>query len=872
MFENKNRDIIVAIESIFDTILNIASMIMAYMFAVLVCEPGRFTHNSTTTVIFVFVVVILQYVTFMIFNVYAPLPYLNPGKKNMHLLRVNALYYLLTLVVSGYFYGKTDLKFIFFWILFSGIIGTAVLLYKRRMTLRIKTFFKKRNYTLRKVIIIGDNSSTVEDFVNQVSKNPQYGMLIIGYVGDKIHPNVGCEKLGSFKDLSRVLDEYSPSDAVFAIDAYDKKRLIKLVNLCDDRCIKVYFLPVIYGFFKNSRQIESVGSMPVINIHSTPLDNQLNAAVKRVVDVIGSLALIVLTSPIMLAAAIGVKISSPGPILFKQERVGKMGKRFVMLKFRSMKVNVDSDSAWSSENDDRKTKFGAFLRKTSIDELPQLFNVLGGSMSLVGPRPEVPHFVEYFRERIPLYMVKHYVKPGMTGQAQVKGLRGDTSVEDRIHEDIEYIEHWSLMTDISILLKTPFKAINKAERYVENSDADDENTVDTDVIAECFDSSEKCGITPDGEDVVSDIEPEAPKYKGRILYAASNMQHINNFHLGYIARLRKEGYFVKVMARGEGADYNVPFEKKMFSPSNTACRAEIGKILARERFDAIILNTSLAAFHIRFALPKVNRPRVVNIVHGYLFSKHINPLKALLLLTVEKLVASRTDEIIVMNESDRHIAERYKLCLGKVRVSRGMGASVREPMTPIEKIRRESLSEDKYALAFVGELSKRKNQKFLIDALNDIKEKIPNATLWLVGDGPGEEALRSYAGEVDLSSSVYFFGSREDACDIMRAADLYVSASTIEGMPFNIIEAMGCGKTILASRIKGHTDIIEDGVSGFTFKYGSKKDFVDKVVKIHSHELSVKESDVYARYHDFDNKNVFLETYGMVKEALSDER
>jgi lipopolysaccharide/colanic/teichoic acid biosynthesis glycosyltransferase len=173
----------------------------------------------------------------------------------------------------------------------------------------------------------------------------------------------------------------------------------------------------------------------------------------------------------MIAAAIGVKISSPGPVLFKQTRVGAMGKKFKMLKFRSMRLNAESKTAWSTGDDPRKTKFGAFIRKTAIDELPQLFNVLSGNMSLVGPRPEIPVFVNHFKENIPLYMIKHYVKPGMTGLAQIKGFRGDTSIEARIHEDIHYIENWSLGLDLYILLKTPLKAINKNERYVDSPEA-----------------------------------------------------------------------------------------------------------------------------------------------------------------------------------------------------------------------------------------------------------------------------------------------------------------------------------------------------------------------------------------------------------------
>ena len=181
-------------------------------------------------------------------------------------------------------------------------------------------------------------------------------------------------------------------------------------------------------------------------------------------DFFGSLILILLTSPIMLATAVGVKLSSPGPIIFKQKRVGLNKRKFYMYKFRSMRLNDSSDTAWSTDSDQRKTRFGAFIRKFSIDELPQFFNVLKGDMSLVGPRPELPFYVEQFKEEVPLYMVKHQVRPGITGWAQVNGLRGDTSIEDRIRHDIYYIENWTVLFDIKILFMTLFKGVKNQEK------------------------------------------------------------------------------------------------------------------------------------------------------------------------------------------------------------------------------------------------------------------------------------------------------------------------------------------------------------------------------------------------------------------------
>lgn len=204
--------------------------------------------------------------------------------------------------------------------------------------------------------------------------------------------------------------------------------------------------------------------LPVINIRYVPLSNTLNSMAKRLVDVVGSLAGIVLTSPIMLISAIAVKISSPGPVIFKQERVGLHSKSFYMYKFRSMEQQKPSEEqkAWTVKNDPRVTGVGRILRKTSLDELPQLFNILRGDMSLVGPRPERPHFVEKFKEEIPRYMVKHQVRPGLTGWAQVNGYRGDTSIRKRIEYDLYYIENWSMLLDIKIIFRTFFTGfINK---------------------------------------------------------------------------------------------------------------------------------------------------------------------------------------------------------------------------------------------------------------------------------------------------------------------------------------------------------------------------------------------------------------------------
>ena len=476
---NGRRGILDIFENYLDMLLNLIAILVAYFFDIIVYGEVIVSIMSPYTVALVMAQLLMSSFVYHVMGFYRPNRYRTSFHGVFDVLRVNITYYGAMALVVNFITREGYKGFILMWVLFAALFSTIFISFKRHLIKSIMGAFSAKQYNLRKVIIVGDNGITAAEYVKQVTENSKYGTMVLGYVGDKISEEIGVSKLGPFGKLGEILDKYKPTDVVFAIDAYDKRHLIKLVNMCDDRCIKVYFLPVIYGFFKHPRQIEQVGQVPLINIHSTPLDNHAKAMAKRAMDIVGSLILIILTSPIMIFAAIGVKLTSPGPILFKQQRVGKLGKKFTMLKFRSMLVNNRSSKEWSTGVDDRKTKFGNFLRKTSIDELPQLFNVLMGSMSLVGPRPEIPLFVEYFKEQIPLYMVKHYVKPGITGLAQVKGLRGDTSVEDRIHEDISYIENWSFMLDIRILLATPARALNNSEKYVEVSDEgllDDETT------------------------------------------------------------------------------------------------------------------------------------------------------------------------------------------------------------------------------------------------------------------------------------------------------------------------------------------------------------------------------------------------------------
>ena len=276
--------------------------------------------------------------------------------------------------------------------------------------------------------------------------------------------------------LDAYLERPDIDEAVIALEPEEYTEITRLIALCEKNGVKYLVIPFYNDLIPEHPVFESVGRSKLMNMRANRLEEIGWAALKRGFDILLSGLGLVLLSPLLLILALGVKLSSPGPVLFRQIRVGYNRREFQMLKFRSMRVNAQSDTAWSTDVDDRRTKFGSWIRKTSLDELPQLVNVLRGEMSLVGPRPELPHFVEQFRESVPLYMVKHQVKPGITGWAQVNGYRGDTSIEKRIELDLWYIDHWSPILDLRILFMTVTRAMINDEKIGSADSGTDRST------------------------------------------------------------------------------------------------------------------------------------------------------------------------------------------------------------------------------------------------------------------------------------------------------------------------------------------------------------------------------------------------------------
>ena len=353
------------------------------------------------------------------------------------------------------------LLFVVFWALCCGFIVAERLIVR---ALRSRSLSRH----MRHVVVVG-NGHLAAQYIQYIRENPQTGYVVDGYLSAHRKEELGrC--LGSYEDLERILQETPVDEVIIALEPHETQFMQRIFAATDKEGVRVSLIPFFNDFYPSHPVIDNVGRTKLIDLRATPLDNLFAATFKRTFDIVASLALILLTSPIMLLTAVGVKLSSPGPILFKQERIGKDKKPFRMLKFRSMRVTGTEQTGWSRNQDPRKTRFGAFIRKFSIDELPQFFNVLCGDMSLIGPRPEVPYHVKTFREEIPRYLVRQPVRPGITGWAQVNGLRGDTSIRDRVKYDIYYIENWSPLLDLRILFKTAFGGMINQEQLTTGGD------------------------------------------------------------------------------------------------------------------------------------------------------------------------------------------------------------------------------------------------------------------------------------------------------------------------------------------------------------------------------------------------------------------
>ena len=365
---------------------------------------------------------------------------------------------VMTFLFREYDYSRVVI--VYFWI-FS-IVAVSFSRYAFREVLRIA---HRRGYNQRYALVVG-GGDLAAGVIQRLRARTDTGIRILGLVGDEKQSAGGAQPLGGFADLRTVLDAHPVDHVIVALPHEDYGRLGGLLEAIGDEPVTIHVVPDLGRFTSLRGGVEEFEGLPFVHLRESPLYGW-NRVTKRIFDVVFSAALLLFLSPLLLLLAAAVKLTSPGPVLYRQERMGLDGQRFRMLKLRTMRMDAERETGpvWAPPGDARRTSIGAFFRRFSLDELPQFVNVLRGEMSVVGPRPERPVFVERFRQTVPGYMLRHKVKSGVTGWAQVHGLRGNTSLETRIEYDIQYIERWSFWLDLKIIAMTVSRVLFDRNAY-----------------------------------------------------------------------------------------------------------------------------------------------------------------------------------------------------------------------------------------------------------------------------------------------------------------------------------------------------------------------------------------------------------------------
>ncbi|OED30275.1 undecaprenyl-phosphate glucose phosphotransferase [Methanosphaera sp. WGK6] len=336
------------------------------------------------------------------------------------------------------------------------VVNLILAIIERAILRGILRVLRTRGFNIKYILIVGAGE-VGRKLVDTIHVNTYLGYKVVGFLDDNVIGTVNDIKvMGTVDDIENILSKVMIDRVIVSISPRHYTRLEYIMESCEKMGVRADIVPDYYRYITSNPSIELIDNIPLISVRYLPLDISYNKIIKRIFDILFVIIVSIIISPLLLVTAILIKLTSTGPVIYKQERVGENGKIFFMYKFRSMYSENEyiDDENWTQKNDPRITKVGKIIRKTSIDELPQFYNILKGEMSLIGPRPERPFFVNKFRETVPKYMIKHHVQPGMTGWAQINGYRGNTSIVKRIEHDIYYVENWSISLDIKIFFKT----------------------------------------------------------------------------------------------------------------------------------------------------------------------------------------------------------------------------------------------------------------------------------------------------------------------------------------------------------------------------------------------------------------------------------
>ncbi len=473
----ENQKLLNLIHLIIDALIIVCSFLLAYflrfdversfLIKLGIIEGPRGNYLDILGYMYMLIFLVPFYIiAYYFFNLYDPKRVRSRRMEVWSLIKANAIGILYCTTVL-YFLNATYYARLFLAIFC--ILNIILDYIFRHIVAKILKRMRRRGKNLKHILLVGYGRAA-ESYINRILANPDWGYYIHGILDDKVSTNTEYKNInviGTISDLADLLSTNNYDEVVITLNLTEYEKLESIVATTEKCGVHTKFVPDYNNIIPTRPYTEDLEGLPVVHVRHVPLSGPLNRFVKRAFDIVGSIACIIIFAIPMLIVASLVKFTSKGPLIFKQKRIGLHNREFSMYKFRSMRVQTAAEEkkAWTTMNDPRVTPVGKFIRSTSLDELPQFFNVLKGDMSLVGPRPERPYYVDKFKEEIPRYMVKHQVRPGITGWAQVNGYRGDTSIKLRIDCDIYYIENWTLGLDIKILFLTLFKGFVNKNAY-----------------------------------------------------------------------------------------------------------------------------------------------------------------------------------------------------------------------------------------------------------------------------------------------------------------------------------------------------------------------------------------------------------------------
>ena len=453
---------------LFDLVTLSCSWILAYYlrFYFPVIPASKGIPPFLTYLTLLVIMLPLWYIVFKAFGLYRPRRISSKIAEVMDIAKGTTVAILILISLTFFVrkYEFSRLTFLYFW-----IICVVTLCIERSCFRELLRFIRKRGYNLRHALIVGTSKLGL-DVTDRVHHHPELGIKIRGFLSDdktEIGNELeGFKVLDTCSNIRNVVINQKIDMVLITLPLSAHERLKRVLDDIGDEMVSIMLIPDLIELATLRGGIGEFEGIPIISLRDTPLYGW-NLVVKRVADVVMSIALLLAVSPLMLIISVLVKATSKGPVFYSQERMGLDGKIFSMLKFRTMEIQAEKQTGpvWAAKSDSRRTPIGTFLRKTSVDELPQFFNVLKGDMSIVGPRPEREFFIQQFRNKIPKYMLRHKMKAGITGWAQISGWRGNTSLEKRIEHDLYYIENWSLRFDIEIMWLTIWRGLINKHAY-----------------------------------------------------------------------------------------------------------------------------------------------------------------------------------------------------------------------------------------------------------------------------------------------------------------------------------------------------------------------------------------------------------------------